>query len=59
MNIVKPKYGISNLFLEDSSTSTRSERQCGILGEFFKKNQVSPEHCTAALKAEIIQTAQI
>ena len=41
--------GLVNLnpVLEDSAE---------ILGEFFKKDQVSPEHCTAALKAEIIQT---
>ena len=32
------------------------EDSAEILGEFFKKDQVSPEHCTAALKAEIIQT---
>jgi CRISPR-associated endonuclease/helicase Cas3 len=41
--------GLVNLnpVLEDSAE---------ILGEFLKKDQVSPEHCTAALKAEIIQT---
>ena len=32
------------------------EDSAEILGEFFKKDLVSPEHCTDALKAEILQT---
>jgi CRISPR-associated endonuclease/helicase Cas3 len=32
------------------------EDSAEILGDMFKKNQVSPEHCTHALKAEILQT---
>ena len=32
------------------------EDSAEILGDFFKKGLVSPEHCTAALSAEILQT---